>query len=132
MDKLFDILICKCKFSECMVCPKDCTSAHIECVCARKFKIPKQDLFFIKDQREKVGHNGGKMIIYGSKKGCSKRSVKKRARMKRTKVSNPDRLILTLMRMILKENHWILKSRMILCMFQKKNLIVMLWLQQGC
>ena len=51
-----------------MVCPKDCTSAHIDCVCARKFKIPKQDISFIKDQRKKVGHNSGKMIIYGSKK----------------------------------------------------------------
>ena len=68
MDKLFDILICKCKFIECSGCPKDCTSAHIDCFCARKFKIPKQDLSFIKDQREKVGHNSGKMIIYGSKK----------------------------------------------------------------
>ena len=68
MDKLFDILICKCKFIECSGCPKDCTSAHIDCFCARKFKIPKKDLSFIKDQREKVGHNSGKMIIYGSKK----------------------------------------------------------------
>ena len=47
MEKLFDILVCQCKFSEGSGCPKDCKSAHIECFCARKFKIPKNDLSLI-------------------------------------------------------------------------------------
>ena len=78
MEKLFDILVCQCKFSEGSGCPKDCKSAHIECFCARKFKIPIKDLSFIKDQREKVGHNSGKMVIYGSKQVVAQKLLKKK------------------------------------------------------
>ena len=77
------------------------------------------------DQRKKVGHNSDKMIIYGSKKVVAQ-ELSKRARMKRTKVWNPNRVIITLKRMILKDNQWILKIKMILYMFRKNNLIVML------
>ena len=68
LDKLFDILSCKCPFVECD--PTECGSVpcdipHIHCDCLRHLKIPVIELAFIKDQRDKVGLNGGKMVMGG-------------------------------------------------------------------
>ena len=62
MDKLFDILICRCPFVDCNqekcdIIPFD--TPHINCDCLRVYKIPVIELPFIKDQRSKCGLNGG-------------------------------------------------------------------------
>ena len=71
LDKLFDILSCKCPFVECD--PTECGSVpcdipHIHCDCLRHLKIPVIELAFIKDQRDKVGLNGGKVVMGGVNK----------------------------------------------------------------
>jgi hypothetical protein len=58
MDKLFDILSCKCLIMFCSEygCDQDCKKqAHIKCTCVRESKIPVIELSFIKSQRDKVG-----------------------------------------------------------------------------
>ena len=67
-EKLFDILVCKCPFFNCdpAVCdPFPCEIPHINCDCLRDTKIPVIELAFIKDQRDKSGLNGGKMVMKG-------------------------------------------------------------------
>lgn len=61
LDRLMDILTCKCKISSC--CGAECCNncigdVHISCTCRREFKIPVIELAFIKSQREKVGSIG--------------------------------------------------------------------------
>ena len=68
MDKLFDILVCKCPFVECVPSscgPIPCAVPHNKCDCERHLKIPNIELVFIKDQRNKIGLNGGTMIMKG-------------------------------------------------------------------
>ena len=68
IEKLFDILICKCPFVECdsSTCASiPCNVPHLNCVCEVHLKIPKIELAFIKDQRNKTGLNGGKMVMGG-------------------------------------------------------------------
>nr|XP_047140650.1 uncharacterized protein LOC124815868 [Hydra vulgaris] len=61
LDKLFDILNCKCQISYCkefgckVVCKQQ---AHITCNCSKEFKIPIIDIFYIKTERDKVGARG--------------------------------------------------------------------------
>lgn len=62
LDKVFDIVKCKCNIYLCSdvesCCGKvDCSSggAHITCTCEREFKVPKCDLLWLKGQRDKVG-----------------------------------------------------------------------------
>ena len=57
LDRLFDILSCKCNISYCTNygCTSDCSlEAHIKCVCPRDKKIPIKDIPFIKGQKEKL------------------------------------------------------------------------------
>lgn len=68
IDKLFDILFCRCPFVDCS--PEECDSVscdipHMKCDCLRVNKIPVIELAFIKDQRNKSGLNGGKMVMKG-------------------------------------------------------------------
>ena len=66
--KLFDILVCRCPFVDCdpAKCdPIPCDIPHISCYCLRNLKIPVIELAFIKDQRNKHGLNGGKMVMKG-------------------------------------------------------------------
>ena len=61
LDKLFDILVCQCKFISCgeVRCTEaECHGAHLHCSCPREFKIPEIEWNFIKDQREKIGQHG--------------------------------------------------------------------------
>ena len=61
LDKLFDILTCKCVIVSCLEngCLPGCTQeAHITCTCPKDMKIPVKDIAFIKGQREKVGSKG--------------------------------------------------------------------------
>ena len=62
LDKLFDPLVCQCKFISCSqakcVSEPDCSGVHLHCTCSRDSKIPEMEWQFIKDQREKVGHQG--------------------------------------------------------------------------
>ena len=61
LDRLFDILNCKCDIILCndFGCPEDCKlQVHISCNCSRDKKIPIQELIFIKGQREKIGSIG--------------------------------------------------------------------------
>ena len=58
LDKLFDILNCKCKIFICSEfgCPAGCKKeAHIYCTCPKEMKIPVKELAFIKGQRDKTG-----------------------------------------------------------------------------
>ena len=76
LDKVFDILICQCPFVDCdpSVCgPSPCDVPHIRCDCLRNFKMPVIKLAFIKDQREKTGLNGGKMVMEGVDKVLAKK-----------------------------------------------------------
>ena len=72
LDKLFDITKCKCLIvlcadpeSHCDSTSCDSNGAHINCSCERQLKLPKYDLVWVKDQREKVGtkssHQFGKV-----------------------------------------------------------------------
>ena len=68
IDKLFDILVCRCPFVDCN--PEECDSIpcdipHMNCDCLRVNRIPVIELPFIKDQRNKSGLNGGKMVMKG-------------------------------------------------------------------
>jgi hypothetical protein len=59
LDKLFDICSCKCEFiGHLQNCPENCDMLHISCKCPLNYKIPRSELAFIKDQREKVGGKG--------------------------------------------------------------------------
>lgn len=62
LDKLFDIVKCKCNITLCSDAEspcvnKDCNSggAHIICSCDRSIKIPKCELVWLKAQRDKIG-----------------------------------------------------------------------------
>jgi len=66
LDKLFDILHCKCKIVLCS--EYDCNDpncsqkAHVNCNCKRDQKIPGIELMFIKAQRDKQGRVSTHMI----------------------------------------------------------------------
>ena len=66
MDKLFDILSCACTFTTCddAKCKsKDkCDGIHIIRNCPKEKKIPKLELQYTKDQREKVGTKGNNQL----------------------------------------------------------------------
>ena len=67
LDKLFDILYCKCDFASCedISCvKKSCDGVHIVCDCPERQKIPVIELAFIKDQREKIGSRGKLQVSY--------------------------------------------------------------------
>ena len=59
LDKLFDILSCKCLISDgkefgCkVICKQQAT-----CNCSKEYKIPIIDIFYIKTERDKVGSKG--------------------------------------------------------------------------
>ena len=59
LDRLFDILNCKCLISDCkefgskVICKQ-----HIICNCSKEYKIPIIDIFKIKTKRDKVGSKG--------------------------------------------------------------------------
>src|SRR6218665_1732188 len=81
LDKLFDILNCKCEMFVCSEfgCFGDagCSKgAHINCTCPKEMKIP--ELAFIKGQREKTGSIGPHQI--GPNLPEHNRQVKKRKR----------------------------------------------------
>ena len=65
LDKLFDILNCKCDILDCSdagclgICPK---KVHIKCNCPREQKIPVGELEYIKGQRLKEGSIGSHQI----------------------------------------------------------------------
>uniref|UniRef100_UPI00358F4F97 uncharacterized protein n=1 Tax=Myxine glutinosa TaxID=7769 RepID=UPI00358F4F97 len=63
LDKLFDILTCKCQITSCegggCEAGEGCViQAHINCSCSREKMIPVKDLAYIKGQKEKVGSKG--------------------------------------------------------------------------
>jgi hypothetical protein len=69
LDKLFDILNCKCEIKLCSEfegpCPggADCKyEVHISCSCSKDMKIPVKELVFINSQRKKVGSVGQHQI----------------------------------------------------------------------
>ena len=68
LDKLFSILSCSCDFITCGAAncqQENCPSVHLNCDCARESKIPKLDLPYIKDQREKKGTKGHMQMALG-------------------------------------------------------------------
>ena len=61
LDKLVDILLCKCKLILCSEykCDSGCMEKiHIKCKCKREEKIPIVELQFIYSQRTKIGSFG--------------------------------------------------------------------------
>ena len=80
LDKLFDILVCQCKFTVCQDCEAECKTVNISCSCTKTDKIPMIELAFMKDQREKIGHNGGKMVMNGPDKAVVKQQLKQMQR----------------------------------------------------
>ena len=85
---LFDIISCKCKILPCTpitsyLCSdvNTCSGFHVACSCPKDQKIPDLEVAFIKDQREKVGHMGGNLVMEGIDKkevAASKRTEAKR------------------------------------------------------
>ena len=59
-DKLFDLIICKCKILSCEESKCDgCEySAHINCSCKKDKKIPRVELLYVMDQRSRRGDKG--------------------------------------------------------------------------
>ena len=59
LDKLFDILWCKCPITCCREANSNCEGcnlgAHISCKCPSESKIPTQDLLWVYCQRAKTG-----------------------------------------------------------------------------
>ena len=60
LDKLFDILFCKCDIQlceefQCTKLEKCKPKAHVTCTCLKKYKIPVIELAYIRDQRLKQG-----------------------------------------------------------------------------
>ena len=71
LDKLFNILVCGCNFISCNeanCCEKNCPNIHINCICLRESRIPKMELAYVKDQREKIGRKGCLQISTKDKK----------------------------------------------------------------
>ena len=65
LDKLFNVLVCNCDFTSCdeAKCSiQDCANIHINCNCPRMSRIPKLELAYMKDQREKIGRKGNLQI----------------------------------------------------------------------
>ena len=65
LDKLFNILVCGCSFTSCdeaKCSDENCPDVHINCSCPRESRIPKLELAYLKDQREKVGRKGRQQI----------------------------------------------------------------------
>ena len=61
LDKLFDILNCKCLISDCKEFGRKVIykqQPHITCNCSKKYKIPIIDIFYIKTERDKVRSKG--------------------------------------------------------------------------
>ena len=58
LQKLFDILRCKCEIFECKEnCgQKSCTGLHARCGCQAEYKIPVLELAYIQAERSKDGH----------------------------------------------------------------------------
>ena len=59
-DKLFDLIFCKCKIlpcdeARCEVCDH---AAHNTCTCTNEKNIPKVELAYVKDQRDRRGGKG--------------------------------------------------------------------------
>lgn len=84
LDKLVDILNCKCKIQLCseVSCQKQCVGGvHIECKCPREVKIPPLELAFIKAQREKTGKHStlqiGQVDVSESARLCMSAEKKK-------------------------------------------------------
>ena len=64
-DKVFDLVICQCELVDCAEEDHNCGGVHVICHCENKDKIPKLELAWIKDQRDKIGTKGGKFIMHG-------------------------------------------------------------------
>ena len=95
VDKLFDILVCQCKFISCneFKCSEaQCLGTHLLCSCPREFKIPEIEWNFIKDQREKIGQHG-QMQMSGTDKKEAKRQEKLRKRKERRRKNLENRAI---------------------------------------
>ena len=85
LDKLFNILTCSCDFVDCgnVKCSEEsCASVHINCKCPRDSMIPRLDLAYIKDQREKIGTKGQLQMALGD----AKETTRQMKAMKRKEV----------------------------------------------
>ena len=64
LDKIFDLIACKCVIKSCeSVSFGGCNNrAHITCKCKKEKKIPVNALFYVMDQRGRVGGKGSLQI----------------------------------------------------------------------
>ena len=86
MNKLFDIISCKCLISSCVdvQCQGCNVNAHISCTCPQNAKIPLKDLAYIKGQKDKVGSIGPHQMT-------SPDHIEKRKQEKRNIRENKDK-----------------------------------------
>ena len=94
LDRLFDILNCKCKILSCeeQNCNGCDEKSHISCSCQREKKIPYLELSYIKDQREKIGSVGKHQMaqidipeVQRIKRKLERQSIAENAKEKRMK-----------------------------------------------
>ena len=93
MDKLFDFLVCQCKFVTCddVKCSEDiCDSVHISCDCLRKFKIPEMELEFVRDQRQKSGLQGHILMMSVDKEEVERLNKQERRKPKTKQMNTED------------------------------------------
>ena len=77
LDKLFDIVTCRCEIFLCNDENIDCNGcslgAHISCGCSKAQKIPKLDLLWLYYQRQKIGEKSVfQMSVKDSKESTRK------------------------------------------------------------
>ena len=73
-EKLFDMIWCKCKILPCaeVACEGCIPAAHITCNCSKEKKIPKMELAYVMDQRDRQGGKGAMQMAGFDKKGTTK------------------------------------------------------------
>jgi hypothetical protein len=88
LDKLLDIVICKCPISICSKpCSKDCLGGHTVCICPRYNKVPEVDLAWVHAQRQKVQEKSSMAIV-----GIDKVETNKKVKTEERKLKDAERL----------------------------------------
>ena len=98
LDRLLDILICKCAIKCCdeFGCSTICNrKVHIECTCSKEAKIPSMELALIKGQREKLGNVSSHQIcpkdFHETKRRLHNERKESRMKLKEKKLEKEQR-----------------------------------------
>ena len=90
LDKTFDLVICQCEIVVCGTENHKCSGAHVICNCAKTDKVPDLEAAWLKDQRTKIGTEGGNFIMRGVDKKEAKK-FKSKVEKEMRKVATEDR-----------------------------------------